>query len=121
MEIAFPILFLTVACALLGALAYPKVAQGGGEVVDICQLPPVTGDFICMGYGEMFTFNFTQQKCVQYIYGLCGGTANLFGTEQECNERCPGNGTSTKRKGKGKGKKEGRGKQKQGKKEEQKE
>uniref|UniRef100_A0A2R5LP00 Putative dual kunitz salivary protein n=1 Tax=Ornithodoros turicata TaxID=34597 RepID=A0A2R5LP00_9ACAR len=110
MEIAFPILFLTVACALLGALAYPKVAQGGGgtEDGDVCKLPPTNnpGGNECMASKVGFTFNFTQGKCVTYDSGGCGETGNFFVSEQECNEKCSGKGKSGKGKGKKKDKNE---------------
>uniref|UniRef100_A0A2R5LNX7 Putative dual kunitz salivary protein n=1 Tax=Ornithodoros turicata TaxID=34597 RepID=A0A2R5LNX7_9ACAR len=113
MEIAFPVLFLTVACALLGALAYPRVADGGGDG-DVCQLPPTnnTGGFTCFASIPGFTFNFTQGKCVPYNYGGCGGTGNFFSSEDECNNTCSGGGKGKKKGkeggGKGKGKKKGK-------------
>uniref|UniRef100_A0A2R5LP02 Putative dual kunitz salivary protein n=1 Tax=Ornithodoros turicata TaxID=34597 RepID=A0A2R5LP02_9ACAR len=104
MEIAFPILFLTVACALLGALAYPRVADGGGTGDgDVCKLPPTNrGNTTCLASSSGFTFNFTQGKCVSYDYGGCGGTGNFFSTKEQCNSKCPGKGKS----GKGKGRKQ---------------
>nr|ABR23393.1 kunitz salivary protein [Ornithodoros parkeri] len=102
MEIAFPILFLTVACALLGVLAYPRVSEGGGTGDgDICKLPPTnnSGGIECLASSSGFTFNFTQGKCVSYDSGGCGETGNFFVTEQECNGNCSGNGTSAKGKG----------------------
>uniref|UniRef100_A0A2R5LNV8 Putative dual kunitz salivary protein n=1 Tax=Ornithodoros turicata TaxID=34597 RepID=A0A2R5LNV8_9ACAR len=110
MEIAFPILFLIVACALLGALAYPRVADGGGGTGDgdVCKLPPTnrTDGTTCLASTPGFTFNFTQDKCVSYDYGGCGSTGNFFSTEDQCNQRCPGKGEKAKRKAQGKGKKD---------------
>ena len=32
---------------------------------------------------------FRQGKCIQYIYGGCFGTENLFDTQSLCEARCP--------------------------------
>ena len=34
-------------------------------------------------------FFFRQGKCIQYIYGGCFGTENLFDTQSLCEARCP--------------------------------
>ena len=37
-------------------------------------------------------------KCVQYIYGGCSGTKNLFDTESECRAACSGKSSFTLKK-----------------------
>jgi len=35
----------------------------------------------------MYHYNSTSESCENYIYGGCGGTANLFGIMEECEEK----------------------------------
>ncbi len=57
---------------------------------DICQLPPVTpGLFACLMHKPMWTYDAKQAKCVEYVYGGCRGTKNLFATEDDCKAKCP--------------------------------
>ena len=57
---------------------------------DICELPPVTpGLFACLAHRPMWTYDSKQAKCVEYVYGGCRGTKNLFTTEAECQSACP--------------------------------
>ena len=53
-----------------------------------CLLPAMNPDqrFVCLADMTKWTFN--GEKCVQFSYGGCGGTENLYDTETECNEEC---------------------------------
>ncbi|XP_064465266.1 tissue factor pathway inhibitor-like [Ornithodoros turicata] len=57
---------------------------------DICKLPPITGRYSCRMAIPKFTYNSTVRKCINYTYGGCWGTQNLFDTEKQCTKRCPG-------------------------------
>ena len=89
------------------------------EEGDICKLPPVTPHLrACLAFMQKWTYDFRylksahfarflissffkgdfiisfiffrQGKCIQYIYGGCHGTANLFDSQAECESTCPG-------------------------------
>ena len=54
-----------------------------------CLLPgDPSGTNICYGYFPHWYFSFSQQTCVRFIYGGCGGNANRFLSEQECLKTC---------------------------------
>ncbi len=60
------------------------------EAVDICKLPPMqpNATIHCAAYFIRWTYNATQGKCVDYVYGGCYGTANLFENETACQAAC---------------------------------
>jgi hypothetical protein len=68
------------------------------EVVDICRLSPLKENTTnqCLAFLIRWTFNSTEGKCQQYIYGGCQGSANLFMTEEDCQAVCHKNGLQAK-------------------------
>lgn len=42
----------------------------------------------CMGYMPMYRYDDVSKKCIQFIYGGCGGTENKFGSIKECIDTC---------------------------------
>jgi Kunitz/Bovine pancreatic trypsin inhibitor domain len=42
----------------------------------------------CLAFIPMYRFDDVSKKCVNFIYGGCGGTENRFGTIKECIEFC---------------------------------
>jgi papilin len=68
-----------------------EACGGGGEPNDdICSLPaiPEGQKYTCLAYIPSWTYR--AGKCVEFIYGGCGGTENIFSTEEECESRCGG-------------------------------
>jgi len=56
---------------------------------NICNLPPITPGLVsCEAFIPKWTFSKTEGKCVQYIYGGCRGTKNLFNSEAQCKAEC---------------------------------
>ncbi|CAF3650742.1 unnamed protein product [Adineta steineri] len=53
---------------------------------DICTLEKDSGT--CDQYKIMWYYDSTSQQCKNFYYGSCGGNANRFGTEQECQIGC---------------------------------
>ncbi|CAG0925446.1 unnamed protein product, partial [Notodromas monacha] len=43
----------------------------------------------CLAFLVKYTYNATEGKCMTYVYGGCGGTANLFDSEAQCIAACP--------------------------------
>ncbi|XP_017046545.1 kappaPI-stichotoxin-Shd2a [Drosophila ficusphila] len=42
----------------------------------------------CNGHFRMFAYDFTNNGCVMFIYGGCGGNPNRFQTKEECRIAC---------------------------------
>ena len=77
----------------VGSLAFPGFAE---DKEDICQLPPVEpGLLACLGFSQRWTYDARQGACIQYSYGGCRGTKNLFDTEEDCMAACPKEGRSS--------------------------
>jgi len=56
---------------------------------EVCQLPPVwPGPIGCLAMIKKWTFSTPEGHCVEYTYGGCRGTDNLFNSEAECETRC---------------------------------
>lgn len=63
------------------------------KVNDVCNQPPMlkpkdTVQIECKGYIEWWTFNSNTGECEMYVYGGCGGSANLFNTYMACQAAC---------------------------------
>merc|ERR1712071_19601 len=55
----------------------------------ICFLNPTSlNGFACYGAIPKWTFNSQKSVCEEYLYGGCGGTENLFNTQNECYSTC---------------------------------
>ena len=54
--------------------------------VDPCSLPPQTGD--CKAHLPSWYYQSATDRCIQFVYGGCGGNANRFVTKDACNVRC---------------------------------
>lgn len=56
---------------------------------EICKLPTTSqSNFQCKAYFKMWTYSVEDEVCKEVVYGGCGGTANLFTTEDECKQKC---------------------------------
>ncbi|KAI9556895.1 hypothetical protein GHT06_016689 [Daphnia sinensis] len=54
-----------------------------------CNLPPVNTEYgECEAYMPSWTFKSNSGTCESFVYGGCGQTANLFGTEEACQAAC---------------------------------
>lgn len=61
--------------------------QEGGCVSSVCELPAgVAGP--CRAVIERWTFNEESGSCEPFIYGGCGGNANNFESQEECESSC---------------------------------
>ncbi|EFX90099.1 hypothetical protein DAPPUDRAFT_39875 [Daphnia pulex] len=58
-----------------------EVVLSGKSGIEICDLPPIENKgFEC--YALKHSWTFKSGKCVNYVYGGCLGTENLFDTEE---------------------------------------
>jgi len=56
---------------------------------DICSLPPIwPGPMGCMAFIKKWTFSKKDGSCIQYTYGGCRGTPNLFDSQSDCETAC---------------------------------
>lgn len=72
-----------------GVPAAGGASPGSGGVPELperCGLPLEGG--ICNGYSEVYGYDVEQGRCVQFVYGLCGGNENRFDTLEECESVC---------------------------------
>lgn len=53
---------------------------------EICELTKEIGP--CKASIPRFYYNSEKQKCEEFIYGGCGGNANNFETQEECEYMC---------------------------------
>ena len=73
------------------ATPQPMLTSSEGKRSDFCYLPPDNSEetgISCRAYFPSWTFNANTGKCESYIYGGCGRTDNLFGTESDCERAC---------------------------------
>ena len=56
---------------------------------DICSQPEDSGH--CRGYMPMWLWDAKLKECRIFIYGMCGGNKNRFGTEEACLKTCGDN------------------------------
>ncbi|XP_032725679.1 collagen alpha-4(VI) chain-like [Lontra canadensis] len=57
-----------------------------GTAYDPCSMDPMAGE--CQDYILKWYYNKEKQSCQQFWYGSCGGNANRFETQGECEVRC---------------------------------
>ena len=56
---------------------------------DICSLPPIwPGPMGCLALMKKWTFSKKDGSCIQYTYGGCRGTPNLFDSQSDCESAC---------------------------------
>ncbi|CAG0880940.1 unnamed protein product [Darwinula stevensoni] len=65
----------------------PLKTEGGGDI------PAIS----CTAYIPKWTFDSSQGNCVQYIYGGCRGSENLFDTQKQCQAACMPDGGAVER------------------------
>ncbi|GFU43723.1 kunitz-type serine protease inhibitor textilinin-3, partial [Nephila pilipes] len=53
---------------------------------NICRLPAETGP--CDAHIPRFFFDHTKGKCLEFVYGGCGGNGNNFMTLKKCEQTC---------------------------------
>ena len=53
-----------------------------------CTDDPQPGPNVCLAYIPMWYHNVTTGKCVQFIYGGCGGSGNRYDTLEQCERVC---------------------------------
>merc|ERR1712168_669421 len=86
--------FLLLVCSISLALSRTHLRRStlAKSRPELCSLPPMKPDFgrMCLAYFRMYHWDNKRGKCVKYVYGGCGGTKNLFHTEQECYDTCNG-------------------------------
>ncbi|VDD78859.1 unnamed protein product [Mesocestoides corti] len=65
-----------------------SIPESGADVVDttVCQLPLEQGN--CRASIQRWGFDASRGRCVQFIYGGCGGNANNFESKEACEQRC---------------------------------
>lgn len=54
------------------------------EGESFCSLPPVTGR--CRAYFQVWYWDQGAQRCKEFVWGGCGGNANRFTSEEECQD-----------------------------------
>ncbi|CAI5778630.1 four-disulfide core domain 3-like [Podarcis lilfordi] len=53
---------------------------------DRCLLPPEIG--LCRAYIQLYFYCPVRRRCLQFLYGGCGGNSNRFSTKEECQKSC---------------------------------
>lgn len=53
---------------------------------DVCALQPEAGN--CRGSFRRYYYNKVTRRCELFVYGGCGGNANNFVSEGDCNRTC---------------------------------
>lgn len=64
-----------------------RVAENLPTNNTFCSQGPMQENFMgiqCTGYFPSWFYNETTDACEEFVYGGCGGTMNLFSTEQAC-------------------------------------
>uniref|UniRef100_A0A1A9WUS1 BPTI/Kunitz inhibitor domain-containing protein n=1 Tax=Glossina brevipalpis TaxID=37001 RepID=A0A1A9WUS1_9MUSC len=51
-----------------------------------CQQPKETGRCLALFY--RFAYDMKEGKCIEFVYGGCGGNPNNFLTKQDCEQKC---------------------------------
>ncbi|KAL9924442.1 male accessory gland serine protease inhibitor-like isoform 1-T1 [Glossina fuscipes fuscipes] len=57
----------------------------------VCALPAAAdgiGGLQCRAHQVLWSYKAVANKCVQFIYGGCGGNRNQFPTQRECENKC---------------------------------
>ncbi|XP_030557468.1 male accessory gland serine protease inhibitor-like [Drosophila novamexicana] len=57
-----------------------------------CGLPQAKNGFddgrYCLFFKKLWSYNAAANKCLRFVYGGCGGNANRFLSEKDCEDKC---------------------------------
>lgn len=56
------------------------------NILDVCELDEDAGP--CNAYFPKFYYNKQSRKCLQFVYGGCGGNGNQFNSLTDCESMC---------------------------------
>ncbi|CAN7939866.1 unnamed protein product, partial [Ixodes pacificus] len=59
---------------------------GGVDFDQGCRPAPVSG--LCKAYFERWYFDVSAESCERFVYGGCGGNANNYKSQRECEVAC---------------------------------
>ena len=65
----------------------PYLPTPADYIADPCTLPKEAGP--CYNYEYRWYYNYAEDYCAEFVYGGCGGNANLFSSREECEMTCP--------------------------------
>ncbi|KRF81793.1 uncharacterized protein Dvir_GJ25823 [Drosophila virilis] len=78
------ILYFSILVACMGSSLALKHAD--------CGLPHAKDGFddgiVCLARGNRWSYDAVSNKCTVFVYGSCGGNANNFFTQQDCENKC---------------------------------
>ncbi len=63
-------------------------ATGTSSGASECNLPQKRGN--CRSFTPRWSYDAGSGQCVRFVYSGCGGNANNFESQEECNQRCRG-------------------------------
>jgi len=57
-------------------------------LLEVCAPLTYSNDLRCLAIIPRWTYNDASNRCEQFMYGGCGGSANNFDTEEACQKKC---------------------------------